>query len=372
MGTWRCDKVIALIQKLFDDRLSQMLWVCSMIKIRSILKKMTISAFVSFLIYICISLGLTFSQDLISSSELQASRGKEGLNFSTLASKIATPLPTLDTYSARDGAKLHLRRYESATTTDTYFILIHGSGWHGQQFLQMASTIANSSVANVVTPDLRGHGESPQIRGDINYMGQFEDDIRDLITLIKKENSASKIILGGHSSGGGLVARYLGGPYGQTVDAAILIAPYLKYNAPTTRENSGGWARPLTRRIIGLSMLNSIGITAFNDLPVIQFNMPQEVLDGPLGHTATLNYSYRLNTSFAPRDDYEADLKAMTQPFLLLAGSRDEAFIADKYEEVISQQTKSGAYVILHGLSHLQIAQSDKSSQAIIDWIKAL
>ncbi|MEH6405483.1 MAG: alpha/beta fold hydrolase [Sneathiella sp.] len=343
-----------------------------MSKIRLVLKKIAISAVISFLVFASISIALIFTQNLISTNELQASNSEGGLDFTTLTSAETTPIPPLLSYTARDGAKLDFRRYESAIPTDTYFVLLHGSGWHGQQFLSMASAIAQSGVANVITPNLRGHGVSPISRGDLAYIGQFEDDIDDLITVIKKDNSNAKIILGGHSSGGGLVVRYLGGPYGKTVDAAILLAPYLKYNAPTTRVNSGGWARPLTRRIIGLSMLNSIGITALNSLPVIQFNMPQKVLDGPLGNTATLNYSYRLNTAFAPRSDYEADLKAMTLPFLLLIGSEDEAFFADKYEAVISSQTASGTYITLPGLSHLQIAQNEKSSRAIIDWVKAL
>lgn len=343
-----------------------------MSKSSTIVKKIFVSVFISFIVFLSISAGLIISQNLQHTSVLQANNTGGGLDFTAIKSSAKNPLPPLSHYSARDGAELDYHLYKSTIPTDKYFILLHGSGWHGQQFLDLANTIAKSGAANVLTPDLRGHGYSPQSRGDLAYIGQFEDDIHDLISVIKDKTVNTTLILGGHSSGGGLVVRFLGGPYGHTIDAAILLAPYLKYNAPTTRENSGGWARPLTRRIIGLSMLNSIGITAFNDLPVIQFNMPQKVLDGPLGHTATLNYTHRLNTSYAPRDDFEADLRAITQPFLLLAGEQDEAFYASKYEEVIAEQTKSGQYKIIPDLSHLEIAQSEKSSRLIIDWLEAL
>ena len=63
-------------------------------------------------------------------------------------------------------------------------------------------------------------------------------------------------------------------------------------------------------------MLNNIGIRWFNGLTVIQFNMPQTILDGPLGNSATTAYSYRLNTAFAPRSHYGRDLAAITQPLL--------------------------------------------------------
>ena len=73
----------------------------------------------------------------------------------------------------------------------------------------------------------------------------------------------------GHSSGGWLVVRFAGGAHGDLIDHAVLLAPFLKYNAPTTRENAGGWAYTMVRRIIGLSMLNTFRITALNYLPII-------------------------------------------------------------------------------------------------------
>ena len=169
-------------------------------------------------------------------------------------------------------------------------------------------------IGEVVVPDLRGHGISPKIRGDIDYVGQYEDDIADLIEHLQNQKGnlsqdKREIVLGGHSSGGGFVVRFMGGQYGPLVDKAVMMAPFLKYDAPTTRQNSGNWAFPATRRLIGLSMLNAVGITVFNHLPVIAFNMPKPVLDGALGKTATLQYSYALNTSMAPRFNYEADLK---------------------------------------------------------------
>jgi len=105
----------------------------------------------------------------------------------------------------------------------------------------------------------------------------------DLVALIKAEaREDQKVIVAGHSSGGGLVVRFAGGEHGALMDEAILFAPFLKYNAPTTRENSGGWAHAMTRRIIGLSMLNTFTITALNYLEIIQFNMPKSRARGKI------------------------------------------------------------------------------------------
>ena len=67
-----------------------------------------------------------------------------------------------------------------------------------------------------------------------------------------------------------------------------------------------------------------------NHLCVIQFSMPQQVLDGPLGDTATTRYSYRLSTDFAPRGDYLRDIAALPA-FAVITGSADESFVAAQY-----------------------------------------
>lgn len=92
--------------------------------------------------------------------------------------------------------------------------------------------------------------------------------------MINKKHHEAKIILGGHSSGGGLAIRFAGSKYAEKVFAYLMLTPFLKYNAPTMRSKSGGWAYANMPLIAGLSMLNNVGITWFNHLSVIDFNMP--------------------------------------------------------------------------------------------------
>jgi non-heme chloroperoxidase len=190
--------------------------------------------------------------------------------------------------------------------------------------------------------------------------------VADLIDVIKHDHPETRIIIGGHSSGGGLAVRFAGSRYGGRASAYLLLAPFLKYNAPTTRPGSGGWARPYTGRIIGLVMLNNIGITRFNYLPVIDFSMPQEARDG----TETLVYSHRLNTGYAPRD-YRKDLRAVTQPLLVLAGDADQSFFADQYEPVITQYTDA-TVKLLPGVTHLGLIVVPETASIIVDWLNGL
>ncbi|WP_211250491.1 alpha/beta hydrolase [Sulfitobacter donghicola] len=281
--------------------------------------------------------------------------GEGGLDFTNqLNSNVQEPAP-LQALPMRDGYPLQVRTYGGADDVPL-LVLVHGSGWHGLQFDMLAKGLQGK--ADVIVPDLRGHGAAPGRRGDIDYIGQFEDDLADMIKAVAKPDQ--KIIMAGHSSGGGLVVRFAGGEHGGMLDGAVLLAPFLKHNAPTTRTDSGGWARVLMRRIIGLSILNTFQIKAFNNLPIIQFNMPKAVLEGPLGDTATVAYSYRLNQSYAPRSKYLEDVAALP-PFVLLAGGADEAFFAQEYAPTMGAVTDKGQYEIMTGANHLDIVNDSRT-----------
>jgi non-heme chloroperoxidase len=279
------------------------------------------------------------------------------LDFDTL--RQAAPI-AMQSVKMRDGVDVPIRAL-SGPQGAPLIVMIHGSAWHGMQFEGFAANLP----ADIVIPDLRGHGVAPLRRGDVDYIGQLEDDIADLIQARAK--AGQKVTLLGHSSGGGLVIRFAGGAHRDLIDAAILLSPMIHHAAPTTRRNSGDWTTVLLRRRIGLSILNRFEITAANHLPVIRFAMPQAVLDGPLG--ATTEYSYRLNTSFAPRDDYGADIAALP-PFLLLVGAQDQAFVAKAYAPLMQPLTDKGQYQIIPDAGHLALVDHPQTAQTISQWVK--
>lgn len=331
---------------------------------KKIFQRVLIGAAVSVVIYFVIAIAL-----IITDAPIAPATEKEAVDFTTAIDANYSNMPEMTLFTSRDGQQLGYRLYGDTIYSNRIVILIHGSGWHGMQFHPMASYLAERGDL-VIVPDLRGHGVSPARRGDVDHIGQLEEDLADLIDRLEAIAPDKPVIIGGHSSGGGLVVRFAGGEYGDKADGFILLAPFLKYNAPTTKPNSGGWAHAATRRIIGLTMLNSVGITALNHLPVIAFSMPRSVLDGPYGATATTQYTFRLNTSFAPRSDYQADLAAMDRPVLLIAGDADEAFDASRYEDVISEQTTSGTYHIVFGGSHIGILTDQHVFEIMQEWLE--
>lgn len=322
--------------------------------IRKGLKHVLVILAASASIYFVIAFGL------IASQRIQPLPARESLRFASIDSHGAQD-PGLTTWQARDGAELGVRHYPGPKA-GPLIIVVHGSGWHGGAYTALGASLAAEYGFEVLIPDLRGHGPAPMRRGDVDYVGQLEDDLADLI--LAYGGAERPVYMVGHSSGGGLTIRFAGGAHGHMLDKAVLIAPFLKYNAPTAREDGGGWSHVLVRRIIGLSMLNAVGIHALDHLHVIQFRFPDSVLHGPQGATATQSYSYRLNTSFAPRADYLADV-ARLPPFLLIAGKEDEAFHAAAYEPTLSGATSKGRYRLVEGANHLGIL-SNREAQAAI------
>jgi len=325
-------------------------------------KKIILNIFIFLIIPVVIYFGIA-SVLIVTGKPDKLTTIRQNLDFKELYFDYSS-LPELKSFKARDGKELNYRYYPAKSNKTV--ILLHGSGWHSRYFLPLAEFISSENLANVYTPDLRGHGLNPGRRGDVDYIDQLEDDIADFINVIKEKNPGTTIILGGHSSGGGLAIRFAGSKYNNQIDGYFLLSPFLKYNAPTVRPNSGGWAKPYTGSIVGLTMLNNVGIRWFNYLTVIEFNMPKEARDG----TETLSYTFRMNTAYAPRD-YKKDLGAIYQPVLVVAGTGDESFYADQFEPVISKYTEAEV-VLLEGVSHMGVVVGEDIRPVIKEWLEGL
>ena len=318
--------------------------------------------FLSFIVFsVMIQFGIVGMLIVFGKGKLPTTE-KENLDFRELYFDYST-LPELQGFRARDGTELSYRYYPSQS--EQILILVHGSGYHSRYLLPLADFISAKGLAQVYTPDLRGHGNSPERRGDVDYIDQLEDDLADLIKFVRSDAPDATLIVGGHSSGGGFAIRFAGGQYGQQADGYLLLSPYLKHNAPTIRPNAGGWAQPYTGRIVGLTILNKMGIHWLDHLVVIEFSMPEKARDG----TETLSYSHRLNTGYAPRN-YKKDLSALVQPLLVVVGNNDEAFIANQFEPLISQYT-TVQVTLIPEVTHMGLITGLEVRPIVQEWLES-
>ncbi len=269
----------------------------------------------------------------------------------------------VQSFQARDGSTLFYRSYGDQSAID--LILVHGSGSDSAYLGSLATRISGSGIARVWTPDVRGHGSSPERRGDIDYIGQLEDDLADLSSLIRSVNPRGVLLIGGHSSGGGLAIRLAGGSYGSIADGYLLLAPFLQYDAPTVRPDAGGWAMPRPGRIVGLNFLNAMGIQSLNGLTVLEFNLPPAYRTGD----ETLSYSYRLMMGFNPRN-YASDLQALENPTLVLVGTDDESFYADEFPVVFDAFAPHAHVELVPGATHLGLTVNVGTAPLIVEWLE--
>jgi pimeloyl-ACP methyl ester carboxylesterase len=273
-------------------------------------------------------------------------------------------MPALERFSARDGTQLAYRHYPArAPAAGLIAIVVHGSSGSSPAVHALSDALAARGV-ETYAPDIRGHGGSGT-RGDIAYVGQLEDDMADLVALIRKASPAEPITLVGHSAGGGFALRVASSPIKDLFARTVLLAPYLGHDAPTNRPNSGGWASADIPRLLGLLALRKIGIECCDALPTLAFAVPKGS-----ANILVPAYSARLMRNFAVRD-YRGDLAGTTRPLALIAGAEDELMLSDKYADAVHAVVPSAEVKLIEGVNHMGVVGAPKAVDAIADDVVA-
>ncbi|MFO7568734.1 MAG: alpha/beta hydrolase [Smithellaceae bacterium] len=266
-------------------------------------------------------------------------------------------LPPVSSYEARDGAKLAFRAYPSVDAKHAA-VLIHGSSASGISMHTLAEYLQQKHI-DVYVPDMRGHGESGR-KGDIDYIGQLEDDLEDFTRQLLKTDKTLTLI--GFSSGGGFALRFAASERQEIFDRYVALAPFIRYDAPTTRPNNGEWAHASVPRIVAISLMRTAGHKYLGHLPVIAFAIHPDMAD-----YATSAYSYRLWRNFALHDDYRADLKKIRQPLTVMVGDQDELFYPQQYLTLFADVQPHAEISIVPGTGHVTLTMEPSAMAAIAD-----
>jgi alpha-beta hydrolase superfamily lysophospholipase len=270
-----------------------------------------------------------------------------------------TDLPEPAFFPARDQTTLAYRAYPAAAgPARGAAILIHGSAGSGADMHEIAKALTMAGL-DAYAPDLRGHGTSGTC-GDIVYIGQLEDDLADLLDELDRRGAPARRILIGHSSGGGFALRVAALPLSSRFLGTILLSPYLGHDAPTASPRERGWANVGLPRLIGLAILNQLGVRALNWLPVVAF-----AVDPAAVPHVTPAYSFRLRLNFAPHRDWRRDIASTRGPLLVLVGARDELFQANLFAELFAAAPKSRVE-LLANIDHMGITGDPSALSAIV------
>jgi pimeloyl-ACP methyl ester carboxylesterase len=280
-------------------------------------------------------------------------------------------LPALQRYRARDGTQLTFREYPGPERQVA--LLIHGSAGSSRDLHPLALALQAAGVT-VLVPDLRGHGWN-RPHGDIVYVGQLDDDVTDFIATQKPRFRSSKWTAVGFSSGGGFTLRIAAeASLGKEFDRYILISPYLRHDAPSVRGTDSeskrdlsetpvraqSWAAVSIGRIIGLTIINYLGVHVWDGLPVLGFPVPTDL------DAVTCTYSWRLLQNFGAHQDYLADIRGVNRPMRVFVGRSDELLDPEKLKIEFQTQRQDVPVVILPGLGHSDMVTRPEAIRAIV------
>jgi alpha-beta hydrolase superfamily lysophospholipase len=253
-------------------------------------------------------------------------------------------IPDVQYYMARDGSKLAYREYLKQPSNQIV-VLVHGSSGSSGGMHPLAEYLQKQGI-KVYSLDIRGHGHSGR-KGDIDYIGQLEDDMEDFVNQVLKLRNATLV---GFSSGGGFVLRFAASERQKLFHRYILLSPYIAYNSPTVKPKNGGWAEVSYSRIIGILLLGPAGEKLFGQLPVITF-----ALDPRRTQNRTPQYSFRLLRNFSPHYHYQSDMLSVKKPLTVLVGEKDELFNADAFEPLFTKFKPGTKVIIVPNIGHITL-----------------
>ncbi len=261
-------------------------------------------------------------------------------------------------WNTSDGLKIHAAHW-SVDQPVAAVGFVHGMGEHSARYQHVAAAFAEAKIASMGY-DRRGHGQSEGKRGHTISFEAFIEEVKMLVTNLKKTYGDIPVFLYGHSMGGNLVLNYLVSEEVE-VDGIIASAPWIQlaFKPSPVKIQAGKWVRSL---LPGLSMKNELN-------PDFLSRIPAEVkayVDDPLVHDKiTPNTGVRMLDKAEFLHVYDGKI---SHPLLIMHGTDDQIIsyqaakdFADRVEGPVEFKTWEGGYHEIH---------NDLEKEAVIAYAK--
>jgi pimeloyl-ACP methyl ester carboxylesterase len=265
-------------------------------------------------------------------------------------------IPAPRQFQARDGASLQYYAYPARP--DKVAVLVHGTAGPGTSMHPLADSLRAAGVTAYVL-DIRGHGGSGR-RGDIDYIGQIDDDLVDFVAQLGPMKRGEIRTLVGFSGGAGFTIRFAGGPYGLLFDRYLFLSPILPAS-PAWRPSAGGWVSISIPRVVTIAWLNRLGIHWFDGFPVISYAVSPD-----RSRETTASYSFRLMMNFSAGPQHEFYLKNIRRPAAVLVGDADEQVFADQFVPLMQRLGVNIPVTIVPKMKHRDMIAAPEALQAVV------
>jgi pimeloyl-ACP methyl ester carboxylesterase len=222
-------------------------------------------------------------------------------------------------------------------------LLVHGHPFDRSMWRPQAEHLAAHGY-RVVTPDLRGYGES----GSTGTKTGLDVFARDLVDLADHLEMA-RFVLGGLSMGGQVVMQLMN-DHPERVSALLLADTFPGLDTPEAKQARIDTAARITEegmeRYADELLPKMISKQTRATRPDIEAHVRKMMRDAPAqGAAAALR-------GRAERPDYTPGLKSIEVPTLVVVGSEDE-FTPVKDAERIHREIAGSTLVVIDGAGHL-------------------
>lgn len=267
-------------------------------------------------------------------------------------------------------------------------LVVPGSSAYGELYAVWGEELRARGVWTRII-DVRGHGRSvcdadgdcgrppyPQPLDDGRYFvgrsGDALDEhqlVRDLaahIADLRQRWPDATVALVGHSSGGGLISRYIETTGMSSVDTVVLVAPFNHYEQPQNVDA----ADELCEGTAG-TRYAQLDLGALGD--ALRGNRHRYVLDlvkGPekTAPLDTTRYTYTMMSGMGATAP-ETFLLAYTRPTLWIAAREDALLELAPSRDQFQRMPGGGRFVVVENTSHVGLSWSAEVASQIADWI---
>lgn len=117
--------------------------------------------------------------------------------------------PVFSKFENRTGDSFRTLSWHGRDNPDTLLMIHHGVGEHALRYQTFADNLLHDVNVNMVSFDIRGHGESDGKRGDADGLGGLASDFEEVLHHFVDEYAPQHVYVAGHSLGAASVLHYM-------------------------------------------------------------------------------------------------------------------------------------------------------------------
>jgi fermentation-respiration switch protein FrsA (DUF1100 family) len=74
-----------------------------------------------------------------------------------------------------------------------------------------------------------------------------------------------------------------------------------------------------------------------------------------------------MQQSFQPHDDFQADIRAVSEPLQVFVGEKDQLFLPERFKDVFDAERSEIPVSVLPGLGHSEMVTSPQAIRAVVE-----